>query len=44
MPTSTTLRAGNAGDSTATHWANEQGYIIKFTHQPTGHEVPALLL
>jgi len=43
MPT--TLRAGHAGDSTVAHWANEQEYVIKFTHQPTGHSVefPATL-
>jgi hypothetical protein len=45
MPTSTTLRGGKAGDSTVAYWANEQGYIVKFTHQPTGHvvEFPATL-
>tara|TARA_R110000851_G_scaffold282177_1_gene435702 strand:- start:741 stop:1337 length:597 start_codon:yes stop_codon:yes gene_type:complete len=45
MPTPTTLKAGRAGDSAAAHWANEQGYIIRFTHQPTGHvvEFPATL-
>ena len=45
MSTSTTLRAGKEGDSAVAHWANEQEYIIKFTHQPTGHvvEFPATL-
>jgi len=45
MPTPTTLKAGRAGDSNVAHWANEQGYIIRFTHQPTGHvvEFPATL-
>jgi len=45
MPTPTTLRAGKAGDSTAAYWADKQGYIVKFTHQPTGHivEFPATL-
>jgi hypothetical protein len=40
-----TLRAGRAGDSNVAHWANEQGYVVKFTHQPTGHvvEFPATL-
>ena len=37
MPT--TLRAGLAGDSPVAKWAKDQGYIIKFTHQPTGHSV-----
>ena len=42
---STTLRTGRAGDSNVAHWANEQGYVVKFTHQPTGHvvEFPATL-
>ena len=37
MPT--TLRVGLAGDSPVAKWANDQQYIIKFTHQPTGHSV-----
>ena len=37
MPT--TLRAGLAGDSPVAKWAIDQEYIVKFTHQPTGHSV-----
>jgi len=44
-PTSTLLRAGKAGDLSVTDWANNQGYLVKFTHQPTGHtvEFPAII-
>jgi hypothetical protein len=39
------LKAGEAGDLSVTDWANNQGYLVKFTHQPTGHavEFPAII-
>ena len=41
----THLKAGKPGDSSATTWARQQGYLVKFTHQPTGHvvEFPAII-
>jgi hypothetical protein len=45
MSESIHLRAGTPGDSSVTDWANNQGYLVKFTHQPTGHavEFPAII-
>ena len=39
------LRAGLPGDSTSAAFAAQQGYLVKFTHQPTGHvvEFPAII-
>ena len=39
------LKAGLPGDSTVTKWARQQGYIVKFTHLPTGHivEFPSII-
>ena len=39
------LRAGLPEDSTSAAFAREQGYLVKFTHQPTGHvvEFPAII-
>lgn len=44
-PTTAHLIAGLPGDSSVASWAREQGYVIKFKHQPTGHtvEFPAII-
>mgnify|MGYP003652576743 FL=1 len=45
MPEPIYLTAGLPGDSTSAAFAAQQGYLVKFTHQPTGHivEFPAII-